>query len=64
MCDIAPFQMECENDEFKHDLMCCRASYLRQAWNNFLTAIPILGRFVSAYHCECFEMKGGVNNET
>lgn len=59
MCDIAPFKMECENEEFKHNLVCCSVSHLRQAWNNFLISIPVIGNFISIYHCECFEKKGG-----
>ena len=59
MCELAPFQMECENDEFKHKLRCCSVYHFRQALNNFNSTLPIIGRFVEPYHCEGFKPKGG-----
>lgn len=63
MCDIAPFQMECEYDEYKHDLLCCVVCLLKQAFYNLLTEIPIVKIFVQPYHCEMFRMKGGGGDE-
>lgn len=57
MCDIAPFQMECENEEFKCDLIVCAVANLNQAVNNLLTEIPIVGMFIRPYHCGAFRVK-------
>lgn len=59
MCDIAPFQMKCENDEFKHGLTCCAVYHLRQSWNNLLKSFPVIGNYIPTYHCEGFKQKGG-----
>ena len=59
MCDIAPFQMKCEYDDFQHDLFCCRSHHLCQAFNNLYRSIPIVKEFVSEYHCPDFERQAG-----
>lgn len=59
MCDIAPFQMKCENEEYKCNLTVCAVAHLNQALNNVLTEIPILGKFIPEYHCGAFRIKGG-----
>ena len=64
MCDIAPFQMECINEEYKYKLMSCSVSHLNQAFNNFYLQIPIIKEFVIPYECPNFEvkLKEGVDN--
>ena len=59
MCELAPFKMECENDEFKNNLMCCSVYHLQQALNNFYTSLPGIGKLIPAYHCAGFKKKGG-----
>lgn len=59
MCDIAPFQMKCKYDDFKHDLTCCQAHYLCQALSNMYQLIPIVREFIGEYHCPDFEPKVG-----
>ncbi len=59
MCDIAPFQMKCENDEFHDKLDCCIFAHLSQAWNNLLHSIPIIGDWFPEYHCPHFKPYGG-----
>lgn len=55
MCDIAPLQMKCENDEFNNKLDCCIHAHLSQAWDNFLHSIPVIGDRFHEYHCPHFE---------
>ena len=55
MCDIAPLQMKCENDEFNNKLDCCIHAHLSQAWDNLLHSIPVIGERFPEYHCPHFE---------
>ena len=56
MCDIAPFQKECINEEYKDKLMSCAVSHLYQAFNELWLQTPIIKLFVEPYHCPNFEI--------
>jgi hypothetical protein len=62
MCDIAPFQMECINEEYKYKLMSCTICHLNQAFNNLWLQLPIIKHFVKPYHCPNFEIKRSDEN--
>lgn len=54
MCEIAPFQMKCENE--KYDLTCCRVHKLMCAWTELMNNIPIVRWFYSDYYrCPDFD---------
>lgn len=55
MCDIAPLQMKCVNDELNNKLDCCKFAHLSQAWNNLQRSLPIIGNLFDEYHCLHFE---------
>ena len=55
MCEIAPFQMECVNDEY--DLTCCRIHKLYCAITELFQSIPLYGRYIENYRCPGFEPK-------
>lgn len=57
MCEIAPFGMKCEWEEYSDKLIMCASNRLQQAMNNLLKAIPIMGNFTPEYHCKGFEIK-------
>ena len=63
MCDIAPFQMECLNDDLKHQLLCCEANHLGCAVRELYRSIPIIGEHIPPYQCGMFLPKnGGADN--
>ena len=57
MCDIAPFQMKCVNEEHKDELMSCAVHHLYQAFNEIWLQAPIIKHFVEPYCCPDFELK-------
>lgn len=54
MCDIAPFQMKCEYEDY--DCVSCAVHHLYQAFSNLLQSIPIVKRFTEPYKCPQFEI--------
>ena len=63
MCDIAPFQMECINEQDKDKLMSCAVSHLHQAWNEMWLNTPIIKSFVQPYHCPNYKKRSDKNAE-
>ena len=63
MCNLAPFQRECEFDDFQHDLICCNANHLHEAIYRLLKTSPVVGKFIPEYQCPAFMPKEGVRNE-
>lgn len=55
MCQIAPFQMKCVNEEF--DLMACQCHKLYCALTELKQEIPFVGKYVPDYRCPDFEIK-------
>ena len=54
MCEIAPFQMKCENE--KYDLTCCKVHKLMCAWTELMSHIPIVRLFYPDYYrCPDFD---------
>lgn len=58
MCDIAPFSMECEFDDVKHKLVCCKANHLSCAFRQLQQSLPLVGGWFEDYKCQAFEPKG------
>ena len=57
MCDIAPFQMKCENEGCKDKFSSCAVYHLNQAFNEMLLQLPIINQIVVPYRCPDFEIK-------
>ena len=55
MCDIAPFFMKCDLEDY--DATCCAFHRIAFALNEVKSEIPILGSFVEPYKCPDFEPK-------
>lgn len=63
MCDIAPFQTNCMNEEYKDKLTSCAIHHLNYALNELWLQTPIIKHFVEPYCCPDFEIKkDGENN--
>lgn len=57
LCDIAPFKMECINEDYKEELMSCNICRLCWAFNEMWLQIPIIRNFVVPYKCPNFQTK-------
>ena len=62
MCEIAPFEMECEFDDHKNDLVCCRSCMISFYLQQLVFRLPIVGKvfekYEKKYECPYFEPKG------
>lgn len=57
MCKIAPFSMQCENDDVKHDLVACSVHHLCCAFQELKMSLPIIGDWFKSYKCPDFQPK-------
>lgn len=61
MCDVAPFGMECQNEEYKHQLMCCQVNHLSLHLQELRFSIPLIGKIFeeceNKVECVYFEPK-------
>ncbi len=62
MCDIAPFQMECDLEEHKEKLMSCNICRLHWALNELWSQVPIVKHLVVPYKCPNFRIKRRADN--
>lgn len=56
MCEIAPFCMECEYDEY-NTTSCC-VNKLNFAVRNLYQSLPVIGKYIDGYRCPHFTIKG------
>ena len=63
MCDIAPFQMECDLEEYKEKLTSCAVCHLCQAFNKLWSQTPIIKHFVVPYKCPNFRIKRSAEDD-
>ena len=54
MCDIAPLWMRCVNEEYQHNLLCCKAAHLGCAMQELKRSMPIIGNMFGPYKCQMF----------
>lgn len=60
ICEIAPFAMKCEYENY--ELVSCACHRLEQALSDLLGEMPILKHFSTPYHCPDFMPKRSDTN--
>ena len=56
-CPCAPLGLECVNEKYHKDLMCCLVHILKYHWHESLQSLPLIGEWFEPYYCPDFELE-------